>query len=138
MNKRQFSTGAVRDLADTKADMVEGVSWLALHKFAKYMDNKATRYGRGNWKKGIPPEEYLKSLVRHLQKFISEWEYGISEEHDDHLSAILFNLQGIMHELELYRMGKGRFEISEYYKNLYIPNGHIQENKTNTGKKSGK
>lgn len=117
--KRKFETGAVRDNDIEKADLIESVSYLALHRFAKYMTGKSTRYGKGNWKKGIPPQAYLESMARHFQKFVSEWEYGVSEEHDDHLSAMAFNLFGLMHELELIKMGKGRFEISEEYKQLY-------------------
>lgn len=117
--KRQFNTGAVRDVELGKEDFTEGISWLALKRFAQYMDSKAVRYGRGNWRKGIPPESYVKSLARHLQKFLVEWEDGICEEHDDHLSAMVFNLFGIMHELELHKYGKGRFEINKNYLSLY-------------------
>lgn len=117
--KRQFNTGAVRDVEIGKEDFTEGISWLALKRFAQYMDSKAVRYGRGNWRKGIPPESYVKSLARHLQKFLVEWEDGICEEHDDHLSAMVFNLFGIMHELELHKYGKGRFEINKNYSDLY-------------------
>lgn len=118
-DKRKFDTGAVRDAETGKEDFTEGVSWLALKRFAQYMDSKAVRYGRGNWRKGIPPESYIKSLARHLQKFLVEWEDGICEEHDDHLSAMVFNLFGIMHELELHKNNKGRFEIKKNYTDLY-------------------
>lgn len=115
----KFKTGAIRDTSEDKENLLEGISWLALKRFAKYMDTKSIRYGRGNWKKGIPPEEYLKSMLRHVQKFVSEWEYGVCEEYDDHLGAIFFNLQGLMHEIELIKLGIDRFEISKEYKKIY-------------------
>ncbi len=122
VNKKvtSFNTGAIRDIQDGKEDYLEGISWLALKRYAQYMDNKAKKYGRGNWQKGIPPESYLMSMLRHIQKFISEWNYGICEEKDDHLSAITFNVFGLMHELELYKHKKGRFDISQSYKQLYF------------------
>lgn len=131
VDKRQFDTGAIRDSELGKEDFTEGVSWLALKRFAKYMDSKAVRYGRGNWRKGIPSESYVKSLARHLQKFLVEWEDGICEEKDDHLSAMVFNLFGLMHEIELYKHGKGRMEINKNYTDIY-PLNNDNNTKSNT------
>ena len=119
---RKFNSGAVRDLERNKENYLEGISWIALQRYARYMDEKALKYGRGNWQKGIPPESYMRSLLRHIQKFIAEWNYGICEEKDDHLSAITFNVFGLMHELELYKHGKGRSDISKEYKKIYLNN----------------
>lgn len=116
---RKFNTGAVRDVSLDKENYIEGISWLALQRFARYMDSKAVKYGTGNWQKGIPSKSYIESLLRHVQKFISEWQYGICVEKDDHLSAIAFNLFGLMHELELYKHKKGRIEVSEEYNKIY-------------------
>ena len=115
-----FNTGAIRDNQDNKEDYLEGISWLALKRYSEYMTKKAKKYGRGNWQKGIPPDNYITSMLRHIQKFIAEWNYGICTEKDDHLSAICFNLFGLMHELELYRYKKGRFNVSHNYKRLYL------------------
>jgi len=101
MKKRKFKTGAVRDTDENKEDYIESISWLTLRRYALYMKSKEKKYGRGNWIKGIPIEEYEKSLVRHLQKYISNKYYGTKiEEEEDHLSAMLFNLQGLIHEEE--------------------------------------
>ena len=65
------------------------------------MDGKASKYGRGNWIKGIDISSYEKSLLRHIQKYIANKYYNAKLEPDeDHLSAALFNLQGIIHEEE--------------------------------------
>jgi hypothetical protein len=96
---RKFESGAIRDNDDTKEDYVETLSWTALKRHAQYMTSKKSRYGSGNFKKGIPIESYEQSLVRHLQKyFANKYEDGTEEKDDDHLAAMLFNICGIMHE----------------------------------------
>ena len=63
------------------------------------MTGKKKKYGAGNFKKGIPIESYEQSLVRHLQKYLSnKYEGGNCEKEEDHLSAMLFNVFGIIHE----------------------------------------
>lgn len=100
-NKRKFETGAVRDSEESKPDYIESVSWTAFRKFGEYMTSKKSRYGEGNFKKGIPIESYERSLVRHLQKYLeNKYEGGTQEVDEDHLSAIVFNTFGILHENE--------------------------------------
>jgi len=115
-----FSSGAIRDSQDNKENYIESISWLALKRYAEYMQRKSSKYGINNWIRGIPSESYMKSCLRHIQKFLAEWQYGICDERDDHLSAALFNILGLMHELELHRYNKGRCHISEEYKKLYF------------------
>lgn len=99
--KRKFKTGAVRDSEDEKEDYIESISWLAMKRFAKYMTKCASRYGKGNWIKGIPTDAYERSLMRHIQKYLSNKYYGSKSEIGvDHLAAAMFNLQGLMHEEE--------------------------------------
>lgn len=96
---REFSTGAIRDNDDTKEDYIETISWSAFKRYAQYMTGKKSKYGQGNFKKGIPIESYEQSLVRHIQKYMAnKYEGGDVEKDEDHLSAILFNVFGIMHE----------------------------------------
>lgn len=100
-NIREFETGAIRDIETDKEDYIETVSWLALRRYAKYMKTQEGKYGRGNWKKGIPVESYEQSLMRHLQKyFANKYDDANLEPDVDHLAAAMFNLQGLMHELE--------------------------------------
>ena len=62
------------------------------------MPRKA-KYGSGNFKKGIPIDSYEQSLLRHIQKYLeNKYEGGQIETGEDHLSACVFNLFGIMHE----------------------------------------
>lgn len=100
-NIRQFKTGAIRDSLDGKEDYIETISWTAFKRYAQYMTSKKEKYGSGNFKKGIPIESYEGSLVRHLQKYLAnKYENGQTEVNEDHLSAMVFNIFGIMHELE--------------------------------------
>jgi hypothetical protein len=63
------------------------------------MTGKKNKYGSGNFKKGIPIDNYEKSLVRHIQKYLeNKYEGGTVEKDEDHLSAIVFNAFGIMYE----------------------------------------
>ena len=101
MGLRKFKTGAVRDDDTKKEDYIETISWTAMKRYAQYMTSKKAKYGEGNFKKGIPIEAYEQSLVRHLQKYLAnKYEGGTIEKDEDHLSAILFNTFGIIHEQE--------------------------------------
>ena len=100
LNKmRHFASGAVRDDENGKEDYIETISWRAFKRYAQYMTGKKKKYGAGNFKKGIPIESYEQSLARHLQKYLeNKYEGGELEKNEDHLSAMVFNLFGIMHE----------------------------------------
>jgi hypothetical protein len=99
MSITKFKTGAIRDTQTYKEDYIETISWRAFKRYAKYMTGKKSKYGSGNFKKGIPIESYEKSLVRHVQKYLeNKYECGKVEVGEDHLSACVFNLFGIMHE----------------------------------------
>ncbi len=96
----KFGTGAIRDSQEGKEDWIETISWTAMKVYAQYMTSKKKQYGEGNFKKGIPIESYEKSLVRHLHKYLAnKYEGGTEEVDNDHLCAMLFNVIGIIHEL---------------------------------------
>ena len=97
----KFGTGAIRDTQEGKEDYTETISWTAMKRFAKYMTGKKAKYGQGNFKKGIPIENYEQSLLRHVQKYMeNKYEGGVVETEEDHLAAMVFNIFGIMHEEE--------------------------------------
>ncbi len=93
---RHFDTGAVRG-SGGKFDFPEYISPFMIFRFAEHMRKNATKYGAGNWKKGIPREEYFKSLCRHFFMIFMEETEGVKmEPESDHLSAMIFNIQGMI------------------------------------------
>lgn len=97
----KFDSGAVRDSQESKEDYIESISWLTLRRYAFHMKQNENKYGRGNWKKGIPQKSYETSLLRHIQKYlVNKYDNANLEPNEDHLSAALFNLQGLIHEQE--------------------------------------
>jgi|SRR6056297_1582541 len=98
---RKFKTGAIRDDDSDKEDYTETISWTAFKRYAQYMTGKKKKYGSGNFKKGIDIDSYEQSLLRHVQKYMeNKYEDGQVEREEDHLSAMVFNIFGIMHEEE--------------------------------------
>lgn len=109
LNVRSFGTGAIRDVDSHKPDYIETVSWSAFRRFGEYMTSKKQKYGSGNFKKGIPVESYEQSLVRHLQKYLeNKYEQGTDEVNEDHLCAMIFNINGILHEEERIKKNEKR------------------------------
>ena len=111
---RQFDTGATRDTDEGKLDYEGFLSPLVLQRFAEYMHEHrvqadGTLRASDNWQKGIPLEAYMKSGWRH---FMDWWTWHRSEfqpldEGEDALCALLFNVQGYLHELLRDREEKG-------------------------------
>ena len=96
---RRFKSGAIRDDDNGKEEYVETIAWRSLKRYAQYMTAKKSKYGQGNFKKGIPIESYENSLIRHIQKYLeNKYENGTTENEEDHLSACAFNIFGIMFE----------------------------------------
>jgi len=104
-NMRQFETGATRNLDADKLDFEGFLSPLALEEFAKYMHkNRVQADGNlrdsDNWQKGIPIDAYMSSMWRH---FFDTWKrHRGLETHEDQISnlcGLMFNVQGMLHEL---------------------------------------
>lgn len=107
---REFETGATRDDATGKFDFEGYLSPAVLWEFARYMEGHghladgSTR-ASDNWQKGIPTDEYMKSLLRHvfdlwmLHRGYQPVRPENGEEVDAHeaLGGALFNLQGLWH-----------------------------------------
>ena len=95
----KFKTGAIRDTQGNKEQYTETIAWVSLKRYAEYMTGKRSKYGRGNFKKGIPIENYEESLMRHVVKYYAnKYENAKLEDKEDHLAAIIFNIFGIMYE----------------------------------------
>ena len=114
---RTFVTGATRDTGSEKLEPYGFISPLVLHRFSEYMhghrkQSDNSRRDSDNWQKGFPRASYRHSLLRHLMDWwlVSrglEPRYGTSPltptNEQDLLCAVLFNVQGLLHELLLGR-----------------------------------
>lgn len=88
-NRREFETGAVRDIQEGKGDMVS-IPWEAILRLSVHYENGAKKYERWNYRKGIPVSSFIDSACRHLAKY----QCGMDDE--DHLAAAAFNVLGAM------------------------------------------
>lgn len=84
-NRREFNTGAVRDMAEGKGRM-DLLPWDAVIEVSKHCENGAKKYGEHNVDKGIPTNSLCDSAARHLAKYLA----GHTDE--DHLLAAAWNL----------------------------------------------
>ena len=84
-NRRTFSTGSVRDMAEGKGRM-DLLPWDAVLEVSKHCENGAKKYGEHNVDKGIPTNSLCDSAARHLAKYLA----GHTDE--DHLLASAWNL----------------------------------------------
>lgn len=109
---RQFETGATRDTDAGKPDYEGFLSPLVVERFGEYMNGHRVQSDGGqrasdNWQRGIPQPEYLRSAWRHL---VDWWKLhrgyptvdrktGRSVILEEALCALLFNVQGYLHEV---------------------------------------
>lgn len=93
--RREFETGAVRDMAAGKGLMVV-MPAAALLRLSKHYEHGAEKYGRWNYNKGINISSFMDSALRHIMKYLDGWD------DEDHLSAAAFNILGAM-EMEAHK-----------------------------------
>ncbi len=86
---RIYTTGAQRD-SNSNKPFIHNLLGYTRQRFGYHMTIGSNKYGDGNWLKGLPTECYLESLDRHLAAYMD------GDRSEDHLSAIIFNTQGIM------------------------------------------
>lgn len=92
-NRQAFKTGAVRDIQEGKG-RYDLLPPRAIRRLAEHYQNGARKYGDRNWEKGIPLSRMMDSALRHMFKALQ----GLCEE--DHLTAAVWNLLGIVEILE--------------------------------------
>lgn len=103
---RTFETGATRDDDQFKLDYEGFLSPQALESFAAYMHKHRLQAdgqmrASDNWQKGMPRDAYMKSMWRH---FMDVWRLhrdpnAADCDREEALCAVLFNVQGYLHEL---------------------------------------
>jgi len=102
---RKFDTGATRDTDQGKLDYDGFFSPQVLERRARFMHkHRKQADGQlrdgGNWKRGIPKEQYLKSLLRHVMDVWKEMS-GIRTQDglEEAICASMFNLEGLLYEV---------------------------------------
>lgn len=102
---RTFETGATRDDDDGKYDYEGFLSPLVLERFAEYMHEHryqadGTLRASDNWQRGIPREQYMKSLLRHVFDVWRKWRAQVASGKlfEDACCAVMFNIMGLLHE----------------------------------------
>ena len=83
-DRSEFATGAVRDASEGKG-IPSLIPIEAMRAVSRRFEDGATKYGRDNWKKGIPLSRYVDSLYRHL------WQFMEDDKTEDHAGAIIWN-----------------------------------------------
>lgn len=111
ISMREFETGATRNIDTNKPDYEGFISPLVLRDFGRYMhehrvQSDGSLRDSDNWQKGIPVEEYMKSLWRHfldiwtLQRGHEVVDYDGNEVTEkDALAGAFFNIQGMWHTI---------------------------------------
>lgn len=84
-NRREFNTGAVRDMSEGKGRM-DLLPWAAIMEVSKHCENGCHKYGEHNVDKGIPTHSLCDSAARHLAKYLDGWE------DESHITAAAWNL----------------------------------------------
>ena len=83
--RREFNTGAVRDIQEGKGKM-DLLPWAAIMEVSKHCEAGAKKYGEHNVDKGIPTHSLIDSAMRHLAKYVDGWD------DEPHLLAAAWNV----------------------------------------------
>lgn len=89
IKSRVFDSGAQRDSNNSKP-FIHNLKGYTRQRFGYHMNLGARKYGDNNWTLGMPTDQYLESIDRHLAAYME------GDRSEDHLSAIIFGINGIM------------------------------------------
>lgn len=120
--REAFNTGSVRDTREGKGRF-DLISPIALERLAKHYENGAKKYGDRNWEKGQPVSRFMDSALRHLNKHNA----GMRDE--DHLSAAVWNIMGIMHVMEMIERGNLPKELDDSVSFAGVPEAFVEPQK---------
>lgn len=104
--RREFTTGAVRDVAEGKG-RPSLLPVRALLRLSRHFEKGCAKYGDRNWEKGIPLSTYYDSAFRHMAK-----HWGGAED-EDHLTAWLWNVICFLETQERVEEGLLREELDD-------------------------
>ena len=108
---RTFDSGATRNVDDEKIDYEGFLSPWVIRRYGNYMHtHRIQADGKvrdsDNWQRGLPPDVYIKSLLRHA---LDAWSIcrglrtfdtkdGHEVDIEEALCGIIFNASGYLHE----------------------------------------
>lgn len=103
-DRREFATGAVRDMSAGKG-RYDLIPYEALRRVALVYEDGAGKYGEHNWQKGIPISSFIDSAMRHLQKFAADMK------DEDHAAQAVWNIFAMMWTIDQINHGKLSAEL---------------------------
>ena len=101
---RTFESGATRNSDNEALDYEGFISPVVLKVFGEYMHKHRLQADGNlrdsdNWQKGIPQEQYVKSLIRHTHDLWMENRgFKSREGRLDAICGVLFNAMGWLYE----------------------------------------
>ena len=101
-----FDTGAVRDSMNGKG-YPSMIPTQAIRSMAKRFEDGAVKYGRDNWRKGIPTSRYCDAAYRHLMSCRD------GEEDEDHFGAVMWNMACWMWTMDQIKNGDLPLELDD-------------------------
>jgi hypothetical protein len=104
--RREFSTGSVRDVAIGKGryDLLPAYP---IRRLAIHFENGARKYGDKNWEKGQPLSVYISSALRH------GFCVSDGQQDEDHAAAAAWNWFAFMFTAEKVRLGELPAELDD-------------------------
>jgi len=117
---RRFAGGATRDTDLDKLDYEGFFSPIVLQRYAQYLHKHRVQSdgqlrGSDNWQKGISPQVYMKSHIRHLMSiwlihrgFEAFDEKGNKIDLEEALCADIFNSMGHLYEILMEKVRQER------------------------------
>lgn len=101
----QFGEGMAIREADPNKPAVEGISPFALLRLGSLFTKGHQKYGDfRNWEKGMPVTRYIGAIIRHTCL------YMMRDDKEDHLAAIMWNAQALIHHEEVGTSSGKTFE----------------------------
>lgn len=103
---REFKSGATRDDVEGKLSYMRALSPEVLRRYVEYLA-KHRKQADGqmrdwdNWKRGIPQDTYMDSLLRHTFDVWRDYCGSVivdREQFEDLLCAVIFNAMGCLYE----------------------------------------
>lgn len=91
----KFKSGAVRS-SDTDGVRFDLVSPIGLEAVARAAAEGAEKYSDYNWEQGMPVNDLLNHVLRHINEFLS------GDRQEDHLGHAAWGCMAACHSMELW------------------------------------